>query len=217
MEIFQKKYWERKQLKKRRHPSHIAIKEFVLPKINAIKKVVPINRKTKLLDVGAGNGFFSYYFDKICDTTAIDYSEQMIKLNPIKKKRVMDANKLEYKDNIFDIVFCHALLHHIEDIDQVIKEMARVSKEYIIILEPNRNNPIMYLFCLWKKEERKVLKFSLNYLTKLSQKSGLKVISSFSTGMIFANATPKILLPLFRLFNYRFMFGTTNCIICKKA
>lgn len=213
---FQIKYWNRKKLDKRRSPTHEAVRDYVLPKIEEIRKIVPIKKSTKLLDVGGGNGFFSFYFDKICDTTCIDYSKKMIELNPIKKRLVMDANNLKFKDNSFDIVFCHALLHHVDDMNRVIKEMKRVSKKYVIILEPNRDNPLMFMFSLIVKEENKALKFSLSYLNKQVKSCGLKIASSFSYGLIVPNKAPKFLLPFFRLFNKRFFFGITNCIISVK-
>jgi ubiquinone/menaquinone biosynthesis C-methylase UbiE len=216
MSDFQKDYWEREELGERRPPTHVVIKEYVMPKINEIKKIVPIGKSTKLLDVGCGNGFFSYYFEKICDTTGIDYSEKMILLNPIKKKYLMDATNLKFEENSFDIAFCHAFLHHVDSANKVVKEMKRVSKKYVVILEPNRNNPLMFLFSLIVKEERKALKFSLAYLERLVKSNGLKLISSFSYGLIVPNKTPKILLFLFKLFNLKFFFGMTNFLVCEK-
>lgn len=212
----QKNYWERENLTKRRLPEHPCIREYVLPKINEIKKIIQINKENTLLDVGCGNGFFIYYFDTICQTTGVDYSEKMIELNPIKDKHIMDANNLEFEDNSFDIVFCHALLHHIENIDKVIQEMRRVSKKYIVILEPNRNNPLMFLFSLIVKEERKALQFSLSYLKKVVSRNKLKIIDAFSYGMIVPNKTPIPLLPVVKRFNFKQPFGMTNFIITKK-
>uniref|UniRef100_A0A6H1ZER6 Putative methyltransferase n=1 Tax=viral metagenome TaxID=1070528 RepID=A0A6H1ZER6_9ZZZZ len=211
----QKNYWERENLIKRRLPEHPCIREYVVPKIKEIQKIIQINKENTFLDVGCGNGFFGYYFEKICRTTGVDYSEKMIELNPIKNKHIMDANNLKFKDNSFDIVFCHALLHHIEDIDRVIQEMRRVSKKYIVILEPNRNNPLMFLFSLIIKEERKALNFSLAYLKKIVSKN-LKIIDAFSYGMIVPNKTPKIFLPIVKLFNFKQPFGMTNFVITQK-
>lgn len=216
MSDFQKDYWEREELDERRHPRHVVIKEYVMPKINEIKKIIPIDKNTKLLDVGCGNGFFSYYFEKICDATGIDYSEKMIKRNPAQKKYVMDATNMKFEDNSFDIVFCNAFLHHVDNVNRVIEEMKRVSKKHVVILEPNRNNPLMFLFSLIVEEERKVLKFSLAYLERLVKSNGLKLISSFSYGLIVPNKTPKILLPLLKLFNFKCFWGITNFIICEK-
>lgn len=216
MSDFQKKYWERDELNIRRPPWHPCVREYVIPKIKEIQKIIPLNQKTNLLDVGCGNGFFSYYFDKLCYTVGVDYSEKMIELNPIKNKYIMDASNLEFKDNSFEIVFCHALLHHLDTIDKVINEMKRVSRKYVVILEPNRNNPFMFLFSTIVKEERKALKFSLAYLKNKLNKNNLKIISAFSYGLIVPNKTPEILLPCLRLFNFRQPFGMTNFIIAEK-
>ncbi len=216
MSTFQKEYWERKKLEKRRSPTHPTIKEYVIPRIEEIKKHFPIGKNTTVLDVGGGNGFFSYYFDKASDTTCIDYSEKMICLNLIKKKYVMDANDIKLPNNSFDVVFCHALLHHVDNIDRVIREMVRVSKKYVVILEPNRNNPFMFLFSLVIREENKALKFSCKYLKRKAEKNGLKVLSSFSYGLIVPNKTPVLLLPMLKLFNFKFPLGMTNFIIAEK-
>lgn len=60
--MFQKEDWERRELEKRRHPPHPVIKEYVVPKINEIRKIISINNKTKLLDVGGGKWFLQLLF-----------------------------------------------------------------------------------------------------------------------------------------------------------
>jgi ubiquinone/menaquinone biosynthesis C-methylase UbiE len=212
----QKLYWARESLNKRRLPTHPVVAAYVLPKINAIKCYIDFSPKTRFLDVGCGNGFFTYYFDQMCDVFGIDYSEKMLELNPVKKTKQMSAEKLEFDDNTFDVVFCHALLHHVDNIDKVISEMKRVSKRNIIILEPNRNNPFMFLFSMLIKEERKALKFSLSYLENVVKKEGLRIIDSFSYGMIVPNKIPTLFLPLVNLFNFKQSLGITNFIIAEK-
>lgn len=128
----------------------------------------------------------------------------------------MNANDLKFEDNSFDVVFCNALLHHVESIAEVIQEMKRVSRKYVIILEPNRNNPLMFLFSLLVKEERKALKFSLSYLTNVISCNGLHVVASFSYGMIVPNKTPTFFLPLVKLFDFKQPLGMTNFIIAEK-
>ncbi|MFA6254815.1 MAG: class I SAM-dependent methyltransferase [Patescibacteria group bacterium] len=216
-EEFQKKYWERDELDKRRQPDHPIIKLFAESKIQEIRKYINFDNQQKLLDVGAGNGFFSYYFDKICQVTAVDYSEKMIELNPVKNKMVMDANNLKFADNYFDIVFESCLLHHVENEDKIISEMKRVSKKYLIFLEPNRSNPLIFLFGLIKKEERKSLNFSLKYLTKKIRNNNLKILLAISHGIIAPNKMPKFLAPVLNLFDKKIpLIGIDNLIICEK-
>lgn len=212
----QKHYWESRHLLARRHPEHPVIREYVLPKIQLIKRYVEFRQDTRLLDVGCGNGFFTFYFDQICDATGVDFSEKMLALNPVSKKQQMDAAALRFDDNTFDIVFCHALLHHVEDIDRVLSEMRRVSKKNVVVLEPNILNPLMFLFSALKKEERGALKFSLPYLRSKIEQNGLAVVTSFSYGMIVPNKTPAFLLPVMRLFNFSQPLGMTNIILAEK-
>lgn len=215
-ETHQKDYWERKQLEQRRHPRHPVIAAYVLPKINVLRRHVEITPRTRLLDVGCGNGFFTYYFDKICDVHGIDFSEKMLEINPVKKTSLMSAEDLKFDDNSFDVAFCHALLHHVENMAKVIQQMQRVSKKYVIILEPNRNNPLMFFFSSLVKQERKALKFSLSYLRNLVTQNNLRVVTSFSYGMIAPNKTPTFALPLLRLFNFKQPLGMTNFVIAQK-
>jgi SAM-dependent methyltransferase len=216
MGLFQKKYWERKSLIKRRPPQHPVIENFVLPKIKEIRKIIPIKKETTLLDVGCGNGFFSYWWDKICDTTGVDYSETMINLNPITKKYVMSAEDLKFPDSFFDIVFCNSLLYHVENINKAIDEMRRVSRKYLIISEPNAFNPLIFIFSVLNKQERRALKFSLGFLKRKIDYSGVKIISAFSHGVITPNKTPSLLLPLLKPLEKRRLFGVMNIIITKK-
>ncbi|MFA6636983.1 MAG: class I SAM-dependent methyltransferase [Candidatus Omnitrophota bacterium] len=213
---FQKRYWERKSLKKRRSPHHPVVREYVLSKIEQIKQHVDIGEKTRVLDVGAGNGFFSFYLDKICETHAVDYSETMLKMNPVKNKYLMDAEGLDFADNSFDMVFCHALLHHVRDMDKVLSEMRRVSDKHVVVIEPNRNNVPVFLFSSIVAQERKALKFSLKFLERECRRNGLKPLAMFSHGLIVPNKTPVSMLNFLKKFDNRMGFGVTNVLIMKK-
>jgi ubiquinone/menaquinone biosynthesis C-methylase UbiE len=214
--LFQKDYWERKAIEERRSPDHPVVKQYATSKIEQIRRYVPLDKNVKLLDVGCGNGFFSYCFDTICTTVGVDFSEKMLAKNPISQKLLMDASRLSFQDFAFDVVFCHALLHHVENMDMVLQEMRRVSRKYVIVLEPNRNNPLMFLFSSIVPEERKALQFSMGYLKEKMGKNGLKIIAAFSHGTTVPNKTPTFLLPLVRLLDFRQPFGMTNILIAER-
>lgn len=214
--MFQKDYWERKAIDDRRPPDHPVVRQYALSKIRQIQHYVPLEKGTRLLDVGCGNGFFSHPFSQICDTIGVDFSGKMLAKNPIPQKLLMEASHLCFQDFAFDVVFCHALLHHVENMDAVLQEMKRVSRKYVVVLEPNRNNPLMYLFSALVLEERQALRFSLGFLKEKMTRNGLKVVAAFSHGTTVPNKTPIVLLPLIKLLDFRYPLGMTNILIAER-
>ena len=211
--LFQKDYWERKALEKRRSPDHPVVRHYALSKIDQIRKTVDLDKGKRLLDVGCGNGFFSMPFNEVCDTVGVDFSQKMLDRNPLPKKALMDATHLAFQDFAFDVVFCHALLHHVEDPVAVLREMKRVSRKYVVVLEPNRKNPLMFLFSALVPEERKALDFTLDHLKGKMEQSGLKIVAAFSHGTTVPNKTPVFLLPLMKALDLNHPLGMTNILI----
>jgi ubiquinone/menaquinone biosynthesis C-methylase UbiE len=199
-------------------PSHVhpVIHHYVNTQIKVIRERIQIQPNTKLLDVGCGNGYFSYYFKKICNVTGVDLSEYMLGMNPIQQKYCMDARNLHFRDNSFDIVFCHDMLHHADDTDAILKEMKRVASKYVVLVEPNRNNPLMFLLGLLMPSERQALKYSTRYLRKKVEDNGLKVIDSFAFGWMVPAITPTWMLSISKMMDVRTIFGWENFILCEK-
>ena len=212
----QKHFWESRHLIKRRHPTHPVVKAFVAPKIRFIQKNIPLTKDITLLDVGCGNGFFTYYFAKICQVTGLDFSKQMLKINPHDKLVQGSAEDLPFPDESFDIAFCSNMLHHLSDPKKALQEMKRVTKKYIVISEPNRNNPFIFFFSLIKKEERGALEFTKNYLINLGQSLDLKAVNCSIAGLIFPNKTPRFLLPILKNFDFHQPWGGIITIVFEK-
>ncbi len=210
----QKLFWEEE--KKRRAPTHPVVKAFAAPKIDLIKRSISLKKDTTLLDIGCGNGFFTYPLSMICNTVGMDFSRRMLSLNPCEKLAQGSALALPFKENSFDIVFCSNLLHHIDRPEEAVKEMQRASRCYVVLSEPNRNNPLMALFSAKVPEERGALKFTLDYMKRLAQASGLKVIDSCSMGSIVPNKTPSKLLKIFKTIDWKMPFGFYNLVIAQK-
>ena len=210
---YQRKYWEGEG--ERRPPEHPVIEAFVIPKINYIRDYVDLS-KMSILDVGCGNGFFTYYFSKLAYTVGLDYSKYMLSINPCNPLIQGSALSLPFKANSFDLIFCSNLLHHVEDPEIVVKEMKRLSKNFVVLLEPNRNNPLMALFCATVLEERGALKFSLGYMERLVEICGLETIASCSMGSIVPNKTPLSLLKWFKKVDWKGPFGFYNIVISRK-
>ena len=212
-DISQKEYWEKGR--KRRPAEHPVIEAFVSPKINYIRNHVDLSRMS-ILDVGCGNGFFTYYFSKISDTVGLDYSKYMLSINPCNPLIQGSALSLPFKNETFDLVFCSNLLHHVEDPTIIVREMKRVSKKFVVLSEPNRNNPLMALFSAIVPEERGALKISLRYMKRLVELCGLKTITSCSMGSIVPNKTPLSLLKWFLKIDWKVPIGFYNVVISRK-
>ncbi|MGH7740291.1 MAG: class I SAM-dependent methyltransferase [bacterium] len=200
----------------RRPCDHPVVRDYARPKLNWMFRFVTLAPEARILDVGAGNGFFSTYLNEVRDTTAIDFSGKMLTKNPVSKKVLMAAEALAFGDFTFDLVFCHALLHHVEDLDRVLSEMKRVSRKYVVIMEPNPANPLMALFSALVPEERKALGFSEKYLRGALEKQNLEVIASCAFGMLVPNKTPSFLRPLLVPFNFPQPWGMTRILVAQR-
>ncbi len=101
----------------------------------------PVPTFENALEIGAGTGYLSLNLMQagvINKLTATDISPGMLEalaanaknlgLASRVKTKPVDAEKLPFKDNSFDLVFGHAILHHIPDLDQAFREFHRVLK-----------------------------------------------------------------------------------------
>jgi len=111
----------------------------------AIKKFPFEIKGLKLLDICCGSGMISeYYAAEGAMVTGIDFSQEAVnRANQRKEKYKFqaefdtgDAQNLAFPDNSFDIVSVHDGLHHLKDTAKAVKEMARVSRQGIVIIEP---------------------------------------------------------------------------------
>ncbi len=212
---YQKAFWEAKRA--RRRPTHPVVRAFSLPKVNFIVSQLAGTGARTLLDVGAGNGFFSYYFAECFEVSSLDFSLWMLKNNPCTRRLGASAEALPFRDGSFDVVFCGGLLHHLEAPELAVREMARVAKRFVVLCEPNRANPGLAAFMLVRKEERRGLKFTLRYLGKLAASAGLKVLKAVTTGAILPNRMPAVLLPVLKRLDRPHPLATTHIIIAEKV
>jgi SAM-dependent methyltransferase len=180
---------------------------YALPKLDFIESAVPL-AQTTVLDVGCGNGVFTHYLKDRCKSlAALDFSANMLAENPFRALVQADAGSLPFKSGSFDVTFEANLLHHADSPRQVVLEMARVAGRWVVLLEPNRNNPVMFAFGLAVKAERASLKSCPSGLRKLLSDCGLAIRLSVCTGMISQNNTPAFLVPFLRYFDRQFPLG----------
>ncbi len=134
-------------------------------------------------DIGTGTGIIAQTLAHYCkNVDAIDYSKSM--LNIAKKKRRMDninyklmnAEKLEFSSNLFDIVTARMCFHHIAHRDKAINECIRIlkpGKKFVIsegIPPPGTRKFYTEMFKL--KEKRRT--YTIDDLVELLENGGLK-------------------------------------------
>lgn len=114
---------------------------------------VGLKRCKRILDVGCGSGAITLDIAKNTNgkVFGIDISKKMI----YKAKKVLegynielrvgDVHDLPFKDESFDLVVCNLLLMWVKKPQQVVNEMARVSKKWVLAtLEPDYGGRITY-------------------------------------------------------------------------
>ena len=190
-----------------RAPEDPVVAAYALPKLDFIETVVPLAGST-VLDVGCGNGVFTHYLQDRCKSlVAMDFSAEMLAENPYRKLLQADVASLPVRSGSFDVTFEANVLHHVDSPRQVVAEMTRAARRWVVLLEPNRNNPVMFAFGLAVKAERALLRSHAAGLRKLVESCGLTVRLSICTGMISQNNTPFALVPLLRYFDRDFPLG----------
>src|SRR3954454_3890544 len=89
------------------------------------------------LEIGAGTGYFTLNLAQagiVREPVATDISPGMLRtlqdnaqrLGIDVQTRPADAEALPFEDSSFDLVFGHAVLHHLPDLHQAFREFARV-------------------------------------------------------------------------------------------
>jgi len=212
--IENKEYFEKHKYRK---PTDYVVEAFVAPKLKFIQECGCFGgKKARILDVGSGNGTFSWHLSKYADVTCIDYSSQLLNDNECMSKVRGSAYQLPFSNGLFDIVFEANMLHHLDHPQSVIEEMARCSSKYIIVIEPNRYNPLMFLFSWMVASEKGVrVSFKKRWVDTLA-KAGFDITGCIVTGMISQQNTPRIFIPFLRLFDFNFWLGEYVVVVGEK-
>jgi SAM-dependent methyltransferase len=117
---------------------------------------------------------------------------------------------------LFDLSFCSNLLHHMDTPVAAIREMSRVSKQYIVISEPNRNNPAILALGLAKPAERDSLRFSASYLRQLVEQAELEVLACKTMGFVTPNRMPRPIVKLVSPFNQPNPLGAYTVLVAQR-
>jgi len=105
-----------------------------------VEKCVEGIKVQNVLDIGTGTGVFAEAFSRLSlSITGIDINEELLHLArrevPDAKFILAPAEKLPFKEKMFDLVFLGLVLHETDDPTQTLVEARRVARFRTAILE----------------------------------------------------------------------------------
>jgi SAM-dependent methyltransferase len=216
----QQAFW-RTDKSSRRSANHPVVAWIYGTQARKLKAFIPAPIHS-IADCGCGNGFFQFYLEREfgAPCIGIDFSIEMLRINPCANKTCSSAMSLPFPDNSFDLVTCSMLLHHLSRPDQrrAMGEMSRIARHYVFIAEPVRNNVANVVFALSRRNERGLLPMGTRYLRQLCDQSGLEVLDIYVDALLLPNVTPLWLLPLMRKLDATRLssrLGFTRNILCR--
>ena len=143
--------------------------------------------KGSILEVGTGKGHMTVVLAKKgfklvsidLDKKAQDIARMHLKSIKRSKSvnlKIMNAERLQYKDNSFDYVISVNFIHHAKNPLKCLKEMIRVAKNKLIIVDINkRGERIMEKVHRLDGHSHEISKMSLKEMEALLKKTGMKV------------------------------------------
>jgi ubiquinone/menaquinone biosynthesis C-methylase UbiE len=115
---------------------------------HAVDLVVP-RLKATALDIGCGDGSQTEIIAKNAPNARLVAIDIAYKLTHQGKEGkdpsvtnieyiVADASYLPFRDDVFDLVFALGALHHVVALERCVNDIARVCKDELVIVEPNK-------------------------------------------------------------------------------
>ena len=100
--------------------------------INHIRKFLPENQKTKILNIGVATGRTSELLAELGEVTSVEYDKDCCDF--VRRKiniDVMNASILDlpFEDSMYDLVCAFDVIEHVEEDTLAMSEMKRVCKE----------------------------------------------------------------------------------------
>ncbi|MFC2009053.1 class I SAM-dependent methyltransferase [Chloroflexota bacterium] len=185
--------------------------------VSRLRQGIGLSGDMSVLAIGCGIGVCAIHFDSICRVVCMDVSREMLVENPVARRVVMDARQLGFADSSFDVVLAHHSLHHIEPPLQALREMARVSRRYVVVVDLNILNPVNFGFLAIGAEDRKWAYFTCRGLRQLMSAAGLRVVGLRTYGILSPYLMLDALVPLQKALRFEHPLGLEHLAIGVKV
>ena len=160
-----------------------SMRHFMSEIIDVLKRNIDIGEDSMFLDIGCGRGYFLRYLYELGykHVQGIDPSVALMENKLFDGIRKGSFEDNTFDDNSIDIVFtCHTL-HHLPSTHPLhaIREMLRISRKYIVIVEINNTNiPMFFRSILCLKVELNAFRYNLQKVRFMLSNVECKIIYS---------------------------------------
>jgi ubiquinone/menaquinone biosynthesis C-methylase UbiE len=173
----------------------------IVKKQSVIRHFLPtiqyyLSTSDKCLDLGCGPGGFLALMAPHCGTIVgadivpdfIEECRSTIDSHSINNASavLLDSSKLPFYDNEFDKVVMVDTIHHLENHKITLEEVCRILKPggLLLILEPNKSNPLLAILCALDPNEHGLLRLGTFFSYRRILGSSFEVIHQDYNGML---------------------------------
>lgn len=145
---------------------------------------LPLGRR--VLDVGCGEGATLHHLGRPAGAVGVDLFEDKIEFArteiPECEFHAASIYRLPFEDGRFDHVLLRDVIHHLDSPARALDELARVLAPggRLDVLEPCRNNPLIFLHAVTNRAERGELRSTARFLRRVvSPRFSVESVSTF--------------------------------------
>lgn len=115
-----------------------------------VKRYLNPQPQEKILEIGCGRGYTTKKVQRIAPQTfGVDLNEKAVQNGVAQNMRTMNAESLEFPDNMFDKICSFHTIEHIPNVAKALGEMARVLKPGGKIMLTYPAEPIQGMFAMF--------------------------------------------------------------------
>lgn len=192
------------------------------------RKVVKkyIKKSDVVLDLGCGTGSFTVILSKMSKKVVsidivkefVESTKKTVKNNFVENAEVLyqRGDTIPCDDSLFDAVVLVDVLHHVEKIDSFLHEVRRVLKPRgrLLIFEPNKINPVMYMMHYLDENERGLLALGTPNVYRKILSGGFTVDNVHFSGLVIGPES-RLFSLISDFLNHRFVYFWAGWLLPK--
>jgi len=155
-----------------------------------------------VLDVGSGDGTIAYSWRERRSDLKVDGIDILVRPETKIPVRAFDGRTIPYDDRSFDVVSFIDVLHHADDVEQLLREARRVSRNWVIVKDHFAENTwdrVTLALMDWVGNAPHGVSLPYNYRSRDQWKSAFKTVG-------LAEAKIELEIPLYP-FPLNWVFG----------